>query len=181
MSLRSFSDSRTLLRSGPAITRSIDSSSAAMVIFVPLARAVSRAASLITLARSAPVKPAVRRAIMSSSTPSANGLPRACTRRMPLRPARPGCATTIWRSDPAGAQQRRVEDVGPVGRRDDDDAALDVEPVQLDKQLVKRLLTLVVPAAEPGATVPADRVDLVHEHDRGSVRLGLLEQVPHPG
>ena len=79
----------------------------------------------------------------------------------------------------AGTKQRRVEDVGPVGGGDEDDAALDVEAVHLDEHLVQRLLALVVPAAHAGATVPADSVDLVDEDDRRGVGLGLLEQVAH--
>ena len=79
--------------------------------------------------------------------------------------------------EPAGAQQRRVEDVGAVGRRDEDDVGLDVEAVHLDEQLVEGLLALVVATAEAGATVPADGVDLVDEDDRRGVGLGLLEQV----
>ena len=75
------------------------------------------------------------------------------------------------------AQQRRVEDVGTVGGGDEDDAALDVEAVHLDEQLVQGLLALVVAAAETGAAVPADGVDLVDEDDGGRVGLGLLEQV----
>ena len=58
--------------------------------------------------------------------------------------------------------------------------ALGVEAVHLDQQLVQGLLALVVAAAQPGAAVAADRVDLVHEDDRGCVRLGLLEQVADP-
>ena len=81
----------------------------------------------------------------------------------------------------AGAQQRRVEDVGPVGGGDQDDAALDVEAVHLDEQLVEGLLALVVAAAEAGAAVPADGVDLVDEDDGRGVGLGLLEQVADPG
>ena len=81
----------------------------------------------------------------------------------------------------ARAQQRRVEDVGPVGRRDQDHAALDVEAVHLDEHLVQRLLALVVAAAHAGAAVPADGVDLVDEDDRRRVGLGLLEQVAHAG
>ncbi len=79
----------------------------------------------------------------------------------------------------AGAQQRRVEDVGPVGGRDHDDVVLRLEAVHLDQQLVERLLALVVAAAEAGAAVAPDGVDLVHEDDAGRVLLGLLEQVAH--
>ena len=77
----------------------------------------------------------------------------------------------------ARAQQRRIEDVGPVGRGDQDDVVLHLEAVHLDEQLVQRLLALVVAAAEAGAAMAADRVDLVHEDDAGVRLLGLLEQV----
>ena len=64
-------------------------------------------------------------------------------------------------------QQRRVEHVGPVRRREDDDAGGGVEAVHLGQDLVERLLALVVGAAEGArAARAADRVDLVDEDDR---------------
>ena len=81
----------------------------------------------------------------------------------------------------ARPQQRGVEHVGPVRGGDDDDALVGLEAVHLDEELVQRLLALVVPAAEPGAAMAADRVDLVHEDDAGRVLLALLEQVAHAG
>ncbi|CAM3908256.1 hypothetical protein STAL104432_30540 [Streptomyces albus] len=81
----------------------------------------------------------------------------------------------------AGTQQGGVQDVGPVGGGDQDDAALDVEAVHLDQQLVERLLALVVTAAHAGAAVTADGVDLVDEDDGRRVGLGLLEQVADAG
>src|SRR5438046_2512131 len=75
------------------------------------------------------------------------------------------------------AQQRRVEDVGPVRGRDQDDVVLQLETVHLDEELVQRLLALVVAAAEAGAAVAAHGVDLVHEDDARRGLLGLLEQV----
>ena len=79
----------------------------------------------------------------------------------------------------AGAQQGRVEHVGPVGRGDEDDPLVGLEPVHLDEQLVQRLLTLVVAAAEARAAMPADGIDLVDEDDAGRVLLRLLEHVAH--
>ena len=79
----------------------------------------------------------------------------------------------------ARAQQRRVEHVGPVGRRDQDHALVALEAVHLDEQLVQRLLALVVTAAETGAAVAADRVDLVDEDDAGRVLLALQEEIAH--
>ena len=81
----------------------------------------------------------------------------------------------------AGPKERRVQDVGPVRGRDDDHVRVRVEAVHLDQDLVQRLLTLVVAAAEAGATLAADRVDLVDEDDAGRVALGLVEEVAHAG
>ena len=77
----------------------------------------------------------------------------------------------------SGPQQRRVEDVRPVRRGDEDDPFVRLEAVHLDEQLVECLLALVVPAAEACAAVAADRIDLVDEDDAGGVLLALLEQV----
>ena len=77
----------------------------------------------------------------------------------------------------AGAEERVIENVGAVCRRHDDDALIIVEAVHFDEQLVERLLALVVTAAETGAALTADGVDLVDEHDGGGDLLGLLEQV----
>ena len=81
------------------------------------------------------------------------------------------------RSKRPGPQQRRVEHVGTVRRGDEDDALVRLEAVHLDEQLVQRLLALVVAAAETGAAVTADGVNLVDEDDAGGVLLALLEQV----
>ncbi len=84
--------------------------------------------------------------------------------------------------EPPGAKKRLVENVRSVRGGDDDDAGRGIESVHLGQDLVQRLLALVVAAAVAGnATRPraADRVQLVDEYDRRSVRLRLLEQVPH--
>ena len=51
--------------------------------------------------------------------------------------------------EPAGAQQGRIEHVGPVGRRQHDHALAGREAVHLGQDLVERLLALVVAAAQP--------------------------------
>ena len=79
------------------------------------------------------------------------------------------------------AQQRGVEDVGPVGRGHHHDAFGRLEAVHLGEHLVERLLALVVTAAEAGAALAADRVDLVDEDDRGRLLARGLEQVAHAG
>ena len=166
---------------GPAMTRSIASSSTSSSMSFLSVRAVSSAASLSTLARSAPVKPGVRRATASRSTPVAIGLPWRVHLEDAVATDHVGGLDGDLPVEAARAQQGRVEDVGAVGRRDEDDVGLDVEAVHLDEQLVEGLLALVVAAAEAGATVPADGVDLVDEDDGGGVGLGLLEQVTHAG
>ena len=77
-----------------------------------------------------------------------------------------------------GAHQCLVEDVGPVGGGQNDDARIGLEAVHLRQKLVQRIFALVV-ARESGvlAAGAADGVDLVDEDDAGSLLLGLLEQV----
>ena len=98
---------------------------------------------------------------------------------MPSRPLRSGRIDDDLAVEAARPQQRGIEHVGPVRRRDEDHAVVGLEAVHLDEQLVERLLALVVTAAEAGAAMAADRVDLVDEDDARRVRLALLEQVAH--
>ena len=78
--------------------------------------------------------------------------------------------------EPARTQQRGVEDVRPVRRRDEDHVGLDVEAVHLDQQLVQRLLALVVTAAKPCSAMASDGVDLVDEDDGGAFSLASLNR-----
>ena len=98
-------------------------------------------------ARSAPVRPEVWRASSARSTSAASGLPRVCTRRIASRPARSGGADVHLPVEAAGAKQRRVEVLEPVRRAHDDDLVAPAEAVELDEQLVQRLVLLAVEAA----------------------------------
>src|SRR3972149_3209478 len=73
--------------------------------------------------------------------------------------------------EPPGPQERRVEDVGPVGGGHDDHLLVGLQTVHLAQELVQRLLPLVVAASEPGAAGPAHGVRLGYEY---YARLGLL-------
>ena len=167
------------LRSAPIITLSLASSNSACVTMRLLRRAAIRAASLIRLARSAPEKPGVPRAMVRRFTSGASGTLRTCTFRICSRPTTSGFGTIDLAVEAAGAQQRGIEHVGAVGGGDQDDAFVRLEAVHLDQQLVERLLALVIAAAEAGAAMAADRVDFVDEDDAGRVLLRLLEHVAH--
>ena len=78
----------------------------------------------------------------------------------------------------AWAQQRLVEVIGAVGRRDDDHRLARVEAIHLDEQLVECLLALVV-GGQAGAALAAHRVDLVDEDDARRGLLGLVEEIAH--
>ena len=95
-----------------------------------------------------------------------------------LAPAQVGVGDGHLPVEPAGPHQGLVEDVGPVGRGDDDDALVRGEAVHLDEQLIERLLALFV-AERLAATAAADGVELVDEDDAGRVLARLLEQLAH--
>ena len=112
-----------------------------------------------------------RRCVLSS------GLPLVWTFRIAVAALHVRAVEDDLAVEPAGAQERRVEDVRAVRGGDDDHVRVRVEAVHLDEDLVEGLLALVVAAAEAGAALAADRVDLVHEDDARRVALGLVEQV----
>ena len=78
-----------------------------------------------------------------------------------------------------GTQQRRIQNVGAVGGGDQDDRLALLKTVHLDKQLVERLLALVVTAAQAGSALTSHGIDLIDEDNRRSLRLGLLKEVAH--
>ena len=59
--------------------------------------------------------------------------------------------------------------------------SLPSKPSISTSKLVERLLAFVVTAAEAGAAMTADRVDLVDEDDAGCVLLRLVEHVADAG
>ncbi len=79
----------------------------------------------------------------------------------------------------AGTKQRGIENVGTVRAGDEDHAFVRFEAVHFDEELIERLLALIVTAAQAGAAMAADGVDLVDEDDAGRVLLSLLEEVAH--
>ena len=81
-------------RSAPIITLSLASSNSLCVTMRLLRRAAIRAASLIRLARSAPEKPGVPRAMVFRLTSGASGTLRTCTLRICSRPTTSGFGTT---------------------------------------------------------------------------------------
>ena len=76
-----------------------------------------------------------------------------------------------------GPQQRRVEHIGAVGGGDHDDIGVVVEAVHLRKQLVERLLALVVSTAQARAAPPTNRINLIDKDDGGRIVLGFFEQI----
>jgi len=66
-----------------------------------------------------------------------------------------GFDTTIWRRA-ARTQKRRIEHIGTVRRRDQDDALIASKPSISTRSWFKVLLALVIAGPEPGATMPAD-------------------------
>ena len=79
----------------------------------------------------------------------------------------------------AGAEQRRIEVLEPVRGAHDDDLLGRAEAVQLDEQLVERLVLLAVEAVAGARR--ADGVELVDEDDRGRVLARLGEELADAG
>jgi hypothetical protein len=98
------------------------------------------------------------------------------------RPARAvGAIDKHLTVEAAGAQEGRVEHLGAVGGREEDDALVGLEAVHLHEELVERLLALLVGAEHVGAAGAPEGVELVDEDDARRRGLGGLKQVAHAG
>src|SRR5919201_567450 len=113
---RSFSLMTRLLRSRPATTRSMASSSSVVATESFSRRAANSAASLITFARAAPVNPGVRDAITVRSTLGSRATPRACTLRMASHPPLADRVQLIEEHQRRGLLLRLVEQLPHPGR-----------------------------------------------------------------
>ena len=78
------------------------------------------------------------------------------------------------------AHQGRIEHIGTVRGRDDNDAAVSLEAIHFGEQLVEGLLAFVITATDTSAALPSDRIDFIDEDQAGAVFLGPLEKIAHP-
>src|SRR5262249_36962220 len=78
------------------------------------------------------------------------------------------------------AQQGRIEHLWAVGGGEQDHSHARIEAIELGKQLVERLLLLVIAAERAGHAAAPQGVELVYEDDAGRRAPRLLEQVADP-
>jgi hypothetical protein len=79
-----------------------------------------------------------------------------------------------------GAQQRGIQDIGPIGRRQHDHLLACIKAVHLDQELIERLLTFIVHIAHARPAPASDGIQFIDEHDGRGRRFGLLEEIAHP-
>ena len=144
-------------------------------------RAASSAASFTRFARSAPANPAVRAATIFRSTSGDHLHALRVDAQDLLAAFHVGLVDEHLAIEAAGAEQRRVEHLGAVGRAHDDDALARIEAVHFREQLIERLLALLVAAERALHAHLAERVELVDEDDARRLRFGLLEQIADAG
>ena len=75
------------------------------------------------------------------------------------------------------AQEGRVENIGTVGRGNQNDAFIRLETIHLNQQLVKGLLTFIVATAKTGTAMATDRINFIDKDDTGSVLFPLHEKI----
>ena len=137
------------------------------------------AASFAMLARSAPVRPAVWRATAVEVDVRVERLPARVHLEDRLTTCEVGRRDEDLPVETPGTEKSRVEILEPVRSGHHDHLVAVVEAVELDEQLVQRLILLAVEAVI--AAGGADRVELVDEHDRGRILARLLEELADAG
>src|SRR5579864_1210513 len=163
-------------RSTPMSTLSFDISKSNMVTSLRFWRAAHKADSFTKLARSAPEKPGVPRAITERSTSSERGTLRVCTRRISSRPFTSGRGTTTRRSKRPGRRSAGSRTSGRLV------AAIRMTPSFDSKPSIStsnwfRVCSRSSCPAQACATMTSNRIDFIDEDDAGGILLALLKQV----
>mmetsp|Transcript_7662 Transcript_7662/g.16937 ORF Transcript_7662/g.16937 Transcript_7662/m.16937 type:complete len:557 (+) Transcript_7662:788-2458(+) len=83
--------------------------------------------------------------------------------------------------EPAGAQHRRVDNVGPVGGADDEDGLLGAHAIHLGEDLVDDAVSRTAGVAARRAARARDRVELVEKEDARRRAARLVKQLAHVG
>ena len=78
-------------------------------------------------------------------------------------------------------QERRIQNIRAVRRRERNNAFVRAEAIHLDQELVQRLFTFIMTAAEAGAALATDRIDFINKDDAGRVLLRLDKQIADAG
>ena len=92
-------------------------------------------------------------------------------------------ASFCWSADgdvsvkAAGPKQSRIKNVWSVCCGKDDDGIRFVESIHLTKNLVQRLLTLVVASAESSTTLSSNGINFVNKNDGRRLIFSLSEQI----
>ena len=79
----------------------------------------------------------------------------------------------------AGTQQRLIEHLRSVRRRKYEKPLRRIKSIHLRKQLIQRLLTLIITSAVAAVTALSDRINLIDKDDARRIFLRLLKQVTH--
>ena len=76
-------------------------------------------------------------------------------------------------------QQGRVEDIRPIGRRDDNHASMVFKSVHFHQDLIERLLAFVIGVAQSRSALATNRVNFVDEDDARCTVAGFAEQIAY--
>ena len=72
-------------------------------------------------------------------------------------------------------QKGRVENVGAVGRRNQNDAFLAFKSIEFDQDLIQGLLALIVPSADSRESRAAERVQFIDHNNGGGGFASLVK------
>ena len=81
---------------------------------------------------------------------------------------------------PSWPQQGRIQNIGAVGRRDQDDPFVIFKSIHLNQKLIEGLFPLIVATAQARAAMSPDCVNFINKNQTRAVLFALLKQVTDP-
>ena len=71
----------------------------------------------------------------------------------------------------ARPEQGRVQDIGPVCGRNQDDPFIRFKTIHFNEQLIQRLFPLIMASTQARSPVPSNGIDFIDEDDAGALRF----------
>jgi len=76
-----------------------------------------------------------------------------------------------------GTQKGGVENIGTVGRSNNDNVGVGVETIHFNEHLIECLLTFIVRTTQTCAALTAYCINFIYKDNTGRVTFGLIEKI----
>jgi len=81
----------------------------------------------------------------------------------------------------AGSQKCRIQNIRPVGCRNQDNSFIGFKTIHLHQQLIQGLFPFIMPTTQAGTTMTTHGINFINKNQARSIFLALVKEIAHSG